>query len=67
MKVISKQQPKAFKPVTIEVTFETRDEIRSLFERLNFNTADMQDFKELGIENENDLNVPLFLMLKDLL
>lgn len=42
-KIIQKQEPKTFKPVTIEITLESIDEVAELYARFNIAPSELQN------------------------
>ncbi len=67
MKVEIKNKTRKFTPVTMEITFETQDEARSLYERLNLSAHDIESISSLNIHNEDNLNLELFKAVKGVL
>jgi len=66
MKVKPITQPTKFTPVTVEITFESQDEINSLWNRLNISNEGYEgEFSNKIINTiyEDDLNLELFTLL----
>ena len=51
MQVKIKQEPKVFKPVTLEITFESKDELTLMNEMLSYDIS----IPELVFEQDEDL------------
>ena len=66
MKVRVKQQPEEFKPVTLEITLESREELEAMYQLSNNAIA---FYKELCIESlqiADNITKPVYLQLKPL-
>lgn len=58
---IVKEQEEKFQPITVEITFESRDEVKALWAQLSLSFG-----QTLGPDHD-DITDPIFNMLNDIL
>tara|TARA_R110000744_G_scaffold226921_1_gene345230 strand:+ start:354 stop:578 length:225 start_codon:yes stop_codon:yes gene_type:complete len=46
MKVIRKDKPEGFRPITLEITFETVSELKTLWNQLNVTDSDISEYSQ---------------------
>ena len=63
MKVTVKQQPEEFKPVTLEITLESREELEAMYRLIDFAPEMSRRFKNVPIR---DTAIPIFNKLEKL-
>lgn len=60
MQVEIKQEPKVFNPVTLEITFETKDEIEMLYDMLGWNIS----IPEMVYKNQQSKQASLQVLME---
>lgn len=60
MQVQVKQEPQVFKPITLEITFETKDEIEMLYDMLGWNIS----IPEMVYKNQQSKQASLQVLME---
>ena len=73
MKVTVKQQPEEFKPITLEITLESREELEAMYQVANYSSQVEKminkEQREIGEKSDLRIDPPLtalFISLKPL-